>query len=124
MATKKTLGEKLRELRESYDLSQSQIASALNIDRSTYSNYELDRTQPNLETLVKLARIFNVPGEALLPEFDDEGTSFRELLPSHGMVNSLSKDERGMVAQFRALSAADRERIRSEIDDLANNSGK
>ena len=119
---RKTLGEKLRELRESFDLSQSQVAAALNIDRSTYSNYELDRTQPNLETLVKLARIFNVPKASLLPDDDDDDTiSFRDAISDSGMLKSLTKEERGLVARYRAMSRAEKDRMKARVEEITNN---
>ena len=54
-------GEHLRFLRTSRtDLSQSEIAKMLNIDRSSYTNYELGKTEPSIGTLKKLAGIFRV----------------------------------------------------------------
>lgn len=109
---KKTLGEKLREYRENYDLSQAQVAAALNIDRSTYTNYELDKTRPNLEMLVKLARIFNVPKDTFLPEDDSDDTvNLRDVFQPSSMVSSLSKEERGMLALYRSLPREQRQRV-------------
>ena len=115
---KKTLGEKLRDLRETYDLTQKQVADALNIDRSTYSNYELDKTRPSLEALVTLARMFNISKEALMPDDPDDPVSFKGSMKSLGMVQSLSKVERGLIVQFRGLSSADKDRILDELSKL------
>ena len=115
---KKTLGEKLRDLRETYDLTQKQVADALNIDRSTYSNYELDKTRPSLEALVTLARMFNISKEALMPDGPDDPVSFKGSMKSLGMVQSLSKVERGLIVQFRGLSSADKDRILDELSNL------
>lgn len=117
----RTLGEKLRELREYYCVSQAQVAQSLNIDRSTYSNYELDRTQPNLENLVRLARLFGVPKGSLLPDDEEEETSFKELLKHSGMLSSLNKEERGLVLRFRGMSRAHKDKIHERMDELANN---
>ena len=115
----KTLGEKLRDLRETYDLSQNQVAKALNIDRSTYTNYELDKTRPNLETLVRLAYIFSVPKESLLPDDEDYSPTVRDVIQPDSMVKSLSKDERGLLAMYRALTAEQRRSVREEIAKIA-----
>ena len=115
---KKTLGEKLRDLRETYDLTQKQVADALNIDRSTYSNYELDKTRPSLEALVTLARMFNISKEALMPDDPDDPVSFKGSMKSLGMVQSLSKVERGLIARFRGLSAADKAQLLDELSKL------
>ena len=112
----RTLGVKLRELREDFDLSQNQIASALNIDRSTYSNYELDKTRPTLEALVKLAHIFRVPKESLLPEDEqDEGASCLDAPQPGSIDRSMNKDERGMLVLYRSLSREQRAQIREQM---------
>ena len=60
-------GEHLRFLRTSRtEMSQSDVARLLNIDRSTYTNYELGKTEPPMETLKKLAGIFGVSVERLV----------------------------------------------------------
>ncbi len=122
MAEKKqSVGEKLRELRENNDLSQNQVAHGLNIDRSTYTNYELDKTRPTLETLVKIARIFNVPPAMLLPEDDGGAISFRDVARADSMLQTLDKEERGLIVYYRALSKEDKALILKEIAKLAKN---
>ena len=115
----KSLGEKLRDLRESLNLSQNQVAEALNIDRSTYTNYELDKTRPNLETLVKISRIFNVPPAMLLPDEDSKGVTFRDVVRSDNMLRTLSKEERGLIACFRSLSKEDKAKMLAQMAKLA-----
>lgn len=112
---KKSLGNKLRTLRESYNFSQSQVAEALNIDRSTYTNYELDKTRPSLETLVKLAHIFNVPKVQLLPDEDSGVVTFKDLLRSDSMLQTLSKEERRLIACYRSLDSGSKAALREEM---------
>ena len=116
----RSLGTKLRELRENYDLSQSQVAAALNIDRSTYSNYELDKTRPSLESLVKLSHIFNVPRDTFLPDDNpEEPVAVRDTLQQGSMDRSLSKEERGMLALYRTLTRAQRGEIKAQMAKMA-----
>lgn len=42
------INERLRELRIKSGYTQSQIAKILNIDRSTYSYYEIGKTTPDI----------------------------------------------------------------------------
>ena len=114
----KSLGQKLRELRETYDLSQSQIAQALNIDRSTYTNYELDKTQPNLETVVKLAHIFSIDKGLLLPDYEHEESDFRDSLKTGGMLKTLTKEERGLIAMYRSLDKEQRADLRQYLSNM------
>ena len=60
-------GEHLRFLRTSRtDMSQTDVAKQLIIDRSTYTNYELGKTEPPIETLKKIAGIFGVSIDRLV----------------------------------------------------------
>lgn len=58
--------ERLKELREQLNISQTQLANDLNLSRSTISSYELNKRQPDFETLEKLADYFNVSIDYLL----------------------------------------------------------
>ena len=120
-----TLGEKLRELRESYGLSQGQVASALNIDRSTYTNYELDKTRPSLEMLVRLAHIFNVPKDTFLPNDEpSDSISVRDIIRPNSMSQSLNKEERGLIALFRTLTREQKDRLLSDALKASKPDGK
>ena len=62
--------ERLRELRQSKLLSQSQLADALNISKSAVSMYELGKREPDLDTLERIADFFNVDINYLLGKED------------------------------------------------------
>jgi len=107
MAQHKETAERLRHYREACALSQQQVAKALNIERSTYTRYETGKTEPNLSSIVKLSAIYNVSPAQLLPmsEADDETVhSFKDNTRSSIPIFQLSKDERGLIAMFRALN--------------------
>lgn len=50
---------RLRDLREDNDITQSQIASVLNIRQNTYSQYENGKRQMPIELLWRLADYYN-----------------------------------------------------------------
>ena len=56
----------LRNLREKRGLLQKDVAANLGIDRTTYVKYERGQSEPNFETLKKLASYFDVPVEFIL----------------------------------------------------------
>ena len=58
--------EKMRFLRKYQHLTQAEIAKELNINQRTYSQYETGTTEPNLETLKKIATFFDVSIDYLL----------------------------------------------------------
>ena len=50
----------LKEIRKLSNLTQKQVATALNVVESCYANWEQGRTEPNIDMLRKLGVIFNV----------------------------------------------------------------
>lgn len=52
--------ERIRALREDKDMTQSQIAQLLKVGQKTYSDYELGKTRIPVESLIVLARFYNV----------------------------------------------------------------
>ena len=52
-------GLRLKELREAKHLSQTDVASRLNVSRSTVSGYESNTTTPSLEQFTRLAILYN-----------------------------------------------------------------
>lgn len=51
---------KLKELRLSSGYNQNEVANNINITQNTYSNYENNKTEPDIETLCKLADYYGV----------------------------------------------------------------
>ena len=60
------LKERLRYLRNLHGFTQKQVADALNIERSTYTYYETGKTHPDLNAIVKIAKIYSVTLDYLL----------------------------------------------------------
>lgn len=58
--------DKLRCLREHQELSQAEVCKYLGISSSSYSRYECGTNEPNLETLKKLAMLFDCTVDYLL----------------------------------------------------------
>ena len=110
-------GENLRRCREACALSQQQVADALNINRTTYTKYETGDSDPALITLVKLAAIYNVSPLELLPVIDEaEHQELTDRAGADSPIYQLAKDERGLVAMYRALS---KEQKREAYDQIA-----
>ncbi len=66
MDSKEIFINKLNELRILNEISQTEMASKLNISRQTYNNYERGTREPSFETLTSIASIFNVSTDYLL----------------------------------------------------------
>lgn len=61
-----SFGSRLRSLRKKKNMKQEEVAKALSIGRSTYSNYENDVHSPDNETLSKMAQLFGTSTDYLL----------------------------------------------------------
>lgn len=66
-----TLGKRLRRLRRWKEMTQNDVGRALGISRDTYANWETDRTSPDPDTLLQLARLFNTSVDYLVGRVDD-----------------------------------------------------
>lgn len=61
-----TLGKNIKNCREKRGLSQPQLADRLGISFKTISSWEIDRTEPNIGMLIKMAAIFNITVDDLV----------------------------------------------------------
>lgn len=62
---------RLKELRLRDKKTQKELAAFLGIDRTTYTKYETEASEPNLETLIALADYFDVPLDYLVGRSDN-----------------------------------------------------
>lgn len=130
----KELGLKLKYYRESCELSQQQIANALNVDRSTYTYYETGKTTPSASTLLKLSKIFNVPCSIFLESINQEldlnslvadsvgnkksrGTT--KSYESDEKIYDLSKEEKDILIAYRVLNKSGQEKAQEYLKKLA-----
>lgn len=56
----------MRELRTRLSLTQSQVAKAMHVDRTTVSKWESKQARPQLELLIPLAHLYLVSVEKLI----------------------------------------------------------
>lgn len=61
-----TFAQKLVQARKDAGYSQRQVACLLGISKSTIASYEIGRTQPDIETLGKLADFYEVSTDWLI----------------------------------------------------------
>ncbi len=54
------LGKTLRRIRQCKNLSQAEIAKAINMERSIYAYYELGKSLPSVFTLIRIAKYYQV----------------------------------------------------------------
>ena len=67
----KNLGFKIKKLREKIDISQSDLAEALGVDRVTISKIENGERKIYVEEIIKLSEYFNISSDVLLDLKED-----------------------------------------------------
>lgn len=65
-------GEKLKELRKDAKMTQQDLASQLSLSVQTIKTYEQGRSDPDDETKLKIAKLFNVSLDYLLGATDEQ----------------------------------------------------
>ncbi len=125
-------GRRLQLYRSNCEFTQKNIADALNIDRSTYAYYERGTTEPDLRTLVKIAKILNVTTSHLIPlEDETEEVTVADIRLSKeqkvrgkdadaktSKVYNLSKGEKELLAIYRAMDKEKREALTVHAKDM------
>lgn len=124
------LAKTLKKLRENCGYTQQQVADALNIDRSTYTYYETAKTTPDINTIIKLCKIFNVSYSDIL---EDEGQPQQvkdygddELVSKYSRKNTsfiyeLSKNEKQLIIYYRLLPSVLQEKLLENITSQLEN---
>ena len=62
----KSLGSRLKEMREINDFTQLEVSRMLDISNGTLSGYERNYREPDTKTLIKLSKLYNVTTDYLL----------------------------------------------------------
>lgn len=123
---KSVLAERLHMLRVASGMKQEDIANYLGISRSSYTYYELSRSKPDYDSLIRLASLFRVSVDYLIGKTNFPDAS-RQLRVEDDTLNrkeiqemspgDLTSNERHLLYLFRLLPEDDQldfiERIRS-----------
>ncbi len=90
---------KLKELRISKNLTQEELAKKLSMTQKTYSNYENEKTEPNINTLIQIADFYNVTLDYLLDR-NISGILNSQEYELLSMFNKISDNEKYLTIGF------------------------
>lgn len=86
-----TLGEKLKEIRNKFGLSQEQLAEIMNVSRQAITKWEADGGIPDVSNLQELSKVFGITVDYLLKEENQlPALSMRKVLDKEKYKNKLS----------------------------------
>ncbi|MBR1481609.1 MAG: helix-turn-helix transcriptional regulator [Ruminococcus sp.] len=100
--------ENLLKYRKRANLTQTQIAELLGINRTTYTKYETGVCEPSLQTIEHIAEIFGTDINTLFFEGRNE-------TPAGSKTVLLTEAELDIVMDIRQLSDSDRHRLQNSI---------
>lgn len=122
-----SLGQKLKSLRTSHKLSQTDISKLLGITRSQYCCYEIDRVRPKSTEIAVLSKFYNIDESYFqsnneteeknksISEFMNVLITKRKLLIEEEKVRDLSQEEQELIILYRILSSHDRQEFSNDL---------
>lgn len=97
-------GKRLKKIRETNNMLQSDLAKKINLSSSAVSMYELGERDPDTETLKKIADIFNVSTDYLLgraekPEKDifDKPMTLAASMKNNADLSEISEHDKDII---------------------------
>lgn len=100
---------RLKELRNSKRLTQEGLAMKINVSQSAVSAYEVGERTPDLETLITIAKFFNVSIDYLVGL-----TNIKQSITK----SDLSPEEINHLHIYRQLLTTDKEKVNAYINGL------
>ena len=64
-------GQRIKELRQAENLTQKQLGEKLNVSQDTISLWEIGKSLPSAEDIIRIAKIFNESADYILGLKDD-----------------------------------------------------
>lgn len=121
----------LKYYRSECKLTQQDVADLLGLERSSYTYYETGKTTPDIETLIRLSKIFHVDFFDLLSGCNTEtgkyvnDSNFKELNDKLDRDDEARFSEANFEAEIllriRSLDEGKREEAMAFLDDLTDN---
>lgn len=112
-------GDRLRELRKEKNVTQEELGNLMGVTMSTVSAWEVNKAQPNFDTLIKLANYFNVTPNYLLCFTQDDIDKIEKLKLAMKDAGLIASDDLTIEELEKALRIVEvmRERVENEKDN-------
>ncbi len=106
-----TIGGTLKTLRKAHGFTQAEVASALNLSRTSYTKYENDVHMPNAEQIQLIASLFGVsPAEILAPI---ESSNVKTINPPKPVKPTLRSDHEKLLGVYDSLDEQSKTQLMS-----------
>lgn len=111
------IGNKLKDIRTSRDLTQAAMADLLDIPLTTYQNYELNKSRVDTQKIMEFATKLNVK----VQEFYPDTTAFTQNNHDSGQGGGVNFGTQNFYLGDNVVNAAfakENEALREKINDL------
>ena len=108
----------LKTLRKAHGFTQKQIADKLNIDRSTYSYYEIGKINPGINSMMILSELYGMSIDEIV-HFDSRSAKAASPASDYDVTTILSEDEKKLIASYRKLSTEAKEDVLISVINIA-----
>lgn len=96
-------GTQMKALRKEKKMTQEQMAQELGVSRQAVSNWENNKNLPDLETIIRMSRIFEISLDDLIAGDKDEMNNITKKLIEDGSENTKLKTSLKILAVGAAL---------------------
>lgn len=103
---------RIKELRQEKELTQNDIAKAINTSQRNISRWENGENEPSSSFIIKLANYFDVSADYLLGLEDDFGSCTAAPMGD----GSYSSEEREIILKYRTLPEKLKKMIRDNLE--------
>ena len=117
------LGDRIRSLRKSSNISQENLSEGTSISRSNISKIEAGTVSPSADALIAIARFFNVSTDFLLfgnPEEKSKDSTNRALISKQ----ILSNEDEEILQLWHSLSYMNKAIIKGDMYKLKKEQSK
>ena len=97
-----TIGKKLKEARIQSDITQEKVSEEIQVSRQTISNWENEKTYPDIISIIKLSNLYNISLDELLK---DDVEIIKHLEKSTNTVESNRKMSIIVIISLIAIAA-------------------
>lgn len=108
------MANKIRELRTSLSLTQSELAAQLGLNQSAIGKYERGELEPNVDILKKLSAFFQCSIDYIVENSDDFGVI--SISTQKNPTSDLTSEEKHLLETFRKLSMKNRIHVSAYAD--------
>ena len=90
---KSNIGNNIRDFRKAAQFTQAELAKAIDVSRPTISSWEMNRTEPSMQDVERLASVLNCKKSDLLGDYRDQLIKDANIQRMISLAEGLTRDQ-------------------------------